>query len=52
MNILQPLFDESTLNTRLDAVEELLTNEESFFAIQTTLKSFRDTDHLISSVKK
>jgi DNA mismatch repair protein MSH4 len=31
-NILQPLTDPDTLNTRYDAVEELSTKEEMFFA--------------------
>lgn len=31
-NILQPLTDAGTLNTRYDALEELTTKEEMFFA--------------------
>ena len=31
-NILQPLTDPDTLNSRYDAVEELTTKEEMFFA--------------------
>jgi DNA mismatch repair protein MSH4 len=31
-NILQPLTDPETLNTRYDALEELTTKEEMFFA--------------------
>lgn len=31
-NILQPLTDKETLNTRYDALEELATKEEMFFA--------------------
>lgn len=31
-NVLQPLTDPDTLNTRYDALEELATKEEMFFA--------------------
>lgn len=33
-NILQPLTDLETLNTRYDALEELTTKEEMFFGIR------------------
>jgi DNA mismatch repair protein MSH4 len=35
MAILQPSTDETTINTRLDAVDELIANEQTFFSIQT-----------------
>ncbi len=33
-NILQPLTDNDTLNTRLDTVEELTMKEDVFFAVR------------------
>ncbi|KAF9183929.1 MutS protein msh4 [Haplosporangium sp. Z 767] len=48
-NILQPLTDEKTINTRLDCVQELSQFEETFYAIKTSLKAFNDVDHLITS---
>lgn len=33
-NILEPLVDVDTINMRLDAVQELLLNEELFFGLQ------------------
>ncbi|KAJ3055925.1 MutS protein msh4 [Rhizophlyctis rosea] len=50
MNILQPLCDISTLNARLDAVEDLTRSEESFFDVRSALKSFLDVDSLITSM--
>ncbi|CAG8463257.1 4619_t:CDS:10 [Acaulospora morrowiae] len=49
-NILQPLIDIATINTRLDSVEELTQNEDTFFSIQTAIKPFQDVDHLITSL--
>ncbi|CAB4399973.1 unnamed protein product [Rhizophagus irregularis] len=49
-NTLQPLSDVTTINMRLDAVEELIRHEETFFAIQTALKPFQDIDHLITAL--
>ncbi|KAG0239065.1 MutS protein msh4 [Mortierella sp. GBA43] len=48
-NILQPLTDERTINTRLDCVQELTQSEETFYALKTSLKAFNDVDHLITS---
>ncbi|KAF9359640.1 MutS protein msh4 [Mortierella sp. NVP85] len=48
-NILQPLTDERTINTRLDCVQELTQFEETFYALRTSLKAFNDVDHLITS---
>ncbi|KAJ3299721.1 MutS protein msh4 [Borealophlyctis nickersoniae] len=50
MNILQPLCDAVTLNTRLDAVEELTETEDVFFNVRSALKSFLDVDHLITAL--
>jgi DNA mismatch repair protein MSH4 len=36
-NILQPLTTEAVLNVRLDALEELTTNEEMFFGVRAGL---------------
>ncbi|KAF2185031.1 hypothetical protein K469DRAFT_577714 [Zopfia rhizophila CBS 207.26] len=49
-NILQPLTDRETLNTRYDALEELTTKEEMFFATRAALKSFLDVDRTLTSV--
>lgn len=49
-NILQPLTDPSTLNTRYDALQELTTNEEVFFGIRAALKSFLDVDKMLTSL--
>ncbi|RHZ86046.1 hypothetical protein Glove_55g65 [Diversispora epigaea] len=49
-NILQPLSDAVTINTRLDSVEELTRDEENFFSIQLALKPFQDIDHLITAL--
>ncbi|GBC10105.1 hypothetical protein RclHR1_09340004 [Rhizophagus clarus] len=49
-NTLQPLSDVTTINMRLDAVEELIRHEETFFAIRTALKPFQDIDHLITAL--
>ncbi|PWN51862.1 hypothetical protein IE53DRAFT_327721 [Violaceomyces palustris] len=38
MNILQPLTDLNTIESRLDAVEECIQSEERFFAIKESLK--------------
>ncbi|KAG0047888.1 MutS protein msh4 [Gryganskiella cystojenkinii] len=48
-NILQPLTDEKTINTRLDCVQELSFSEEIFYTLKTALKPFQDVDHLITS---
>jgi DNA mismatch repair protein MSH4 len=48
-SILQPHNDIVTIEGRLDCVQELVVNENLFFAIQGALKGFPDIDHLISS---
>ncbi|KAI8812993.1 muts protein 4 [Cladochytrium replicatum] len=49
-NIMQPITDEVTLETRLNAVEELIQSEEQFYSIQNALKDFVDVDRLIGSL--
>ncbi|KAK3807810.1 MAG: hypothetical protein J3Q66DRAFT_270402, partial [Benniella sp.] len=46
-NILQPLTDGETINTRLDCVHGLIQSEETFFSLRTAPKVFNDVDHLI-----
>ncbi|KAF9978646.1 hypothetical protein BGZ73_001299 [Actinomortierella ambigua] len=48
-NILQPLNDEATIQTRLDCVQELLEKEDVFLAVRQALKPFLDLDHLITA---
>ncbi|XP_064185202.1 mutS protein homolog 4 [Anguilla rostrata] len=47
-NILEPLLDADTVNIRLDAVQELLQNEELFFGMKNVIGHFLDTDQLLS----
>lgn len=49
-NILQPLTDVLTLNSRLDAVEEFTQNEQMFFQVKDALKSFLDMDRICTAV--
>ncbi|TPX33894.1 hypothetical protein SmJEL517_g03317 [Synchytrium microbalum] len=49
-NILQPPSNERTINTRLDSVEDLIHNQEMFFAVKSALKGFPDVHHLITSL--
>ncbi|XP_068095301.1 mutS protein homolog 4 isoform X2 [Hyperolius riggenbachi] len=49
-NILEPLIDLETINTRLDSVQEFLENEELFFGLQSVLSRFLDTEQLLSSL--
>lgn len=42
-NILEPLVDAETINTRLDCVQELLQDEELFFGLQAGSSSFCNT---------
>ena len=41
-------LDAQTINIRLDAVTELMSNEEVFFDIQSIIGRFLDTDHLLA----
>lgn len=49
-NILQPLTDRQTLETRYDALEELTSKEEMFFGTRAALKPFLDVDKTLMSV--
>lgn len=49
-NVLQPLTDEFTLNSRYDALEELSTKEEMFFATRNALKTFLDMDKILANL--
>ncbi|EFR03552.1 DNA mismatch repair protein mutS [Nannizzia gypsea CBS 118893] len=49
-NILQPSTEVSKLNLRYDAVEELSSNEEMFFAVRQALKSFLDSDRVLAAL--
>ncbi|KAM5147945.1 mutS protein homolog 4 isoform 3-T3 [Mantella aurantiaca] len=49
-NILEPLTDLQTINTRLDCVQEFLENEELFFSLQSVLSRFLDTEQLLSNL--
>ncbi|KAF2206079.1 hypothetical protein GQ43DRAFT_406197 [Delitschia confertaspora ATCC 74209] len=51
-NILQPLTDPETLSTRFDALEELTTKEDMFFATRAALKNFLDVDRVLTSLIK
>ena len=49
-NILQPLTDEETLNTRYDALGELTTKEDMFFGTRAALKPFLDADKTLTAL--
>ncbi|KAM3914999.1 mutS protein homolog 4 [Leptodactylus fuscus] len=49
-NILEPLIDLDTINTRLDCVQEFLADEELFFSLQSVLSRFLDTEQLLSNL--
>ncbi|CAG8585192.1 6352_t:CDS:10 [Rhizophagus irregularis] len=57
-NTLQPLSDVTTINMRLDAVEELIRHEKiygsssnsSYVIMVVALKPFQDIDHLITAL--
>ncbi|KAK7141971.1 hypothetical protein R3I94_011613 [Phoxinus phoxinus] len=49
-NILEPLLDEVTINSRLDTIEELLRNEELFFGLKNAIAQFLDIDELLSAL--
>jgi DNA mismatch repair protein MSH4 len=49
-NILQPLTNQDTLITRYDALEELSTKEDMFFAVRTALKPFLDIDRILTQL--
>lgn len=47
VNILQPLNDLCTILARNDAIDEILSEESTFFTLQRLLKPFRDIDQLV-----
>ena len=49
-SILQPLTDLSTLNARLDSVEEFTQHEEMFSQARQALKPVLDMDRLLTAV--
>jgi DNA mismatch repair protein MSH4 len=49
-NILQPSTNVRTITKRYDAVEELTTKEEMFFAVRRVLRPFLDAEKLLSSL--
>lgn len=49
-NMLQPLTNADTINTRYDALEELSTKEEMFFAVRQALKHFLDVDKTLTQL--
>ncbi|THY06932.1 hypothetical protein D6D01_09839 [Aureobasidium pullulans] len=49
-NVLQPLTDEQTLETRYDALEELSTNEEMFFATRAAMRVILDADKILTQL--
>jgi DNA mismatch repair protein MSH4 len=49
-NILQPLTNPDTLNTRYDALEELSTKEEMFFKVRQAIKPFLDVDKTLTQL--
>ncbi|KAF4555246.1 MutS domain V-containing protein 2 [Elsinoe fawcettii] len=49
-SILQPLTDPDELRARFDALEELSTREDIFFATQDSLKNSLDVDRILTSL--
>ncbi|XP_037098021.1 mutS protein homolog 4 [Syngnathus acus] len=47
-NILEPLIDVDTIDIRLDAIQEMLQNEELFFGLKNAIGHFLDIDQLLS----
>ncbi|KAG9145174.1 hypothetical protein Leryth_008959 [Lithospermum erythrorhizon] len=47
-NLLQPLKDIETINTRLDCLDELMSNEQLFFGLSQALRKFpKETDKVL-----
>ncbi|KAE8552607.1 MutS protein msh4 [Talaromyces marneffei ATCC 18224] len=49
-NILQPPTEQEKIAARYDAVEELSTKEDMFYAIREALKNFIDADKVLTSI--
>jgi DNA mismatch repair protein MSH4 len=50
-NVLQPITEVEVLSTRYDAVDELQTKEEMFYATRAALKNFLDADKILTAVR-
>ncbi|CDY59530.1 BnaCnng35120D [Brassica napus] len=47
-NLLQPLKDIKTINTRLDCLDEMMSNEELFYGLSQVLRKFpKETDRVL-----
>ncbi|CAH8337856.1 unnamed protein product [Eruca vesicaria subsp. sativa] len=47
-NLLQPLKDIETINTRLDCLDELMSNEQLFYGLSQVLRKFpKETDRVL-----
>ncbi|KAG9991175.1 hypothetical protein KCU78_g19768, partial [Aureobasidium melanogenum] len=49
-NVLQPLTDQQTLETRYDALQELSSKEDMFFATRAALKTILDADKILTQL--
>ncbi|KAI4126757.1 MAG: hypothetical protein LQ347_004842 [Umbilicaria vellea] len=49
-NILQPLTETDVIRKRYDALEELTTKEDMFFASRQALKAFLDVDRVLTAI--
>ncbi|KAI9876937.1 MAG: MutS protein msh4 [Pleopsidium flavum] len=49
-NLLQPSTETEVIKKRYDAVEELTTKEEMFYAVRQALKSFLDVDRVLTAL--
>ncbi|KAL1956145.1 hypothetical protein VTO42DRAFT_7580 [Malbranchea cinnamomea] len=49
-NLLQPSTEPAKLNARYDAVEELSTKEAMFYSVRQALKSFVDSDRVLTAL--
>lgn len=50
--LLQPLTDAEMLEKRYDALEELATREDVFFAVRQALKASVDVDRILTAVRR
>ncbi|PGH05308.1 DNA mismatch repair protein MSH4 [Blastomyces parvus] len=49
-NVLQPSTEQAKLSARYEAVEELSSKEEMFYSVRQALKSFVDSDKVLTSL--
>ena len=52
MQLLSPVNDATTLNTRLDCEQELLADEATYFSLLASLGKLPDLDSLLSAVSR